>query len=245
MTGILDAIKRELEKSQPVLDEEEVGSQQNVVIPTGLHLEQDLSGLTASIRWFSWTRLFLYLPFTLMCFLFVALLLWLSGKELLQNYFWWLFLILPLLVVGLFMTYLSLAVLVNGSTIQFTGGELCVHHGPLRVPGRLTVTTAVTDARLGLQLAPSLSSNRPLQYLDLDQIRTERVVECSGIPIPLFEYVSIDIPLKVDLYELIAILKNGERLALLAGPDYDVIHPLEIAIEKHLAILLYRAPMTS
>ena len=41
---------------------------------------------------------------------------------------------------------------------------------------------------------------------------------------------------KVNMYQLNAIQKNGNILPLLSGPNYEVIHHLEIAIEKHLGI---------
>ena len=149
MKSILDAIKRELDNFEPVLDEEKVGSQQSDIISIDLHLQQDIGGLRASIRWFSWTRLFMYLPWTIVGFL----LAWFFGEVWFQNYYMWLFFILPCLALGLGGTYLCLTILFNSSTIQVAGGELGVHHGPLPFPG-----------------------NRSVQCSDLKLLYAERVV---------------------------------------------------------------------
>ncbi len=178
-----------------------------------LHLQEGFGELHASYRWFSWKRLLIYVPGTIL-FVFLGILFsWLdltfssrSGVSILT------ITEAGLLIVGLWGIYRITAVLINRTVIVIASDRLSVHHGPLPYPGNCSV--------------------------QCDELKEVRVEKRSREGLPLFLPVegSPGLTPKADFYELRTVLKDGRKFKLVYGSDEQTIHYLEATITQHLRL---------
>ena len=179
-----------------------------------LHLQREFGELRATYRWFSWKRLLIYLPGTILFLFFCGVCIWLGitpplnlGKCLYTAIMGGV-----LLIVGLWGLYCITAVLANRTMIEITFDQLSVRHGPLPYPG-----------------------NGFVRCSELKEIRME---ETSKAGIPIFvpaEGAAAWTP-KGSFHQLRAILKGGRGFDLVYGSDERTMDFLRAAITQHLGL---------
>jgi hypothetical protein len=193
---------------------EEQIQEDEAALASKLNLQRGFGELCATYRWFSWKRLLIYLPGTIL-FLFFGVIMAsfrltdLSGIAAFLDTA----IMGVCLIVGLWGIYRITAVLTNRTMIEIAFDRLSVHHGPLPYPG-----------------------NRSVQCSELKEIRTEKKTK-KGIPLFLpSEGTGIEWTPKASFYELRAVLKDGQKFELVYGSDEHTIRYLEAAIIQHLRL---------
>ncbi len=180
-----------------------------------LRLQEDFGQLRATYRWFSWKRLLIYTPGTILFMFFGILFSWLdltfsprSGVAAILTITW-----AGLLIAGLSGLYLITVALLNRTKIDIASNQISIHHGPLPYPGNCSV-----------------------QCGELKEVRVEKTSK-AGLPLflPVAGYGS-DFAPKASFYELHAVLKDGRKFRLVYGSDEYTIRYLEAAITQHLRL---------
>ncbi len=185
-------------------EREERARQRDLAAREKLRLQEDFGQMQATYRWFSWKRLLLNLPGTVLALLLAGIIVHFA-----KDFIFVSLALVPALLV-LWGVYEILAVLLNRTTIEISSGTLRVRHGPLLY-----------------------SNNYYLSCADLKSVHTERTSKAGVlIFLPVISSVIAQLP-EVSFYQLQATLKNGQEFDLVFGSNEPIIRCLEAAIEKH------------
>lgn len=111
-----------------------------VPMPAGITVDDSGSDLRLEYRWFKFVALFL----VFFCAVWDGFLVFWYGTALSQKDTPWIMVLFPIghLAVGVGLTYFTLCLFVNKTTVSITGYELRVRHGPLPWPGERTIPTS-------------------------------------------------------------------------------------------------------
>ena len=191
-------------------------------IPSGLLVQQDVDGLKASFRWFSWSRLLVSIPGTVFALLCSAFFGWFLPGILAEDkpcltMSWSIVVALGFLVLALGGLYTILGIALNRTDVEVAGGKVRVRHGPLAIRRQWAIGC---DIPWKLQIEE---------------------VSRSGIPIIIPVEGGGVILLAAKLFQLSVWLPGEEKKVLLSSPDREVAVFLKSAIEKHSNI---QAPLS-
>jgi hypothetical protein len=174
--------------------------------PVRLHEEENDQGTVLSWRWFGAKHVFTALGCLIwdgVVLVFLSMVL-MSRAPLVSLLF-----ILPHLSAGLFLTYRSLAGLLNTTRVEVRQRELTIRHGPLPWPG-----------------------NRTVSGHELTQLY------CQKGRVKVWGNIKFVLPSSGnESYSLLAIDRQGRQVKLLSGiEDMDMVLYLELALERRLGI---------
>jgi len=183
-------------------------------IPSGLLVQQDVDGLKASFRWFSWSRLLVSIPGTVFALLCSAFFGWFLTGILAEDkprltMSWPIVVALGFLVLALWGLYTILGIALNRTDVEVAGGEVRVRHGPLAIRRKWAIGCDIPWK---------------LQIEEVSRRAIPIIIPVEGVGV---------IPLAAKLFQLSVWLPGEEKKVLLSSPDPEVAVFLKSAIEKH------------